>query len=267
MDPVVEGTFAVTYRILRFTDGQIRGIKARGKVYFNVAQKAERVIGTWVDVTDERESAFKQEEFELKMRLTMQASAIGSFEWNIDRNDFKYSSRLAEIFGYSTSEELVQEDFSRRIHPDDSSSRLTAHETAFKTGLLFYESRIILPDQSIRWVRVNGYTIFDDSDKPQRMYGTVLDITDSKLQANLLEQKVKEKTSLLKRKTGELKRSEERYHKMTDEVQDYAIILLDEDGNIVNWNMGAEKIKGYSEDEIKGKNFSIFYLDEDRKNK
>jgi PAS domain S-box-containing protein len=55
------------------------------------------------------------------------------------------------------------------------------------------------------------------------------------------------------------------YHKMIEEVQDYAIILLDKNGNIVNWNKGAENIKGYSEAEIIGKNFSIFYLPEDQK--
>src|SRR5690606_34012322 len=45
---------------------------------------------------------------------------------------------------------------------------------------------------------------------------------------------------------------------------DYAIILLDRDGNILNWNKGAEAIKGYKENEVIGKNFNIFYLTEDR---
>jgi len=82
--------------------------------------------------------------------------------------------------------------------------------------------------------------------------------------AALLEKKILEKTLHLQEKNEELKRSEERYHKMVDEVEDYAIILLDKDGNIQNWNKGAEKIKGYSEYEIVGKNFSTFYLPEDR---
>ena len=53
---------------------------------------------------------------------------------------------------------------------------------------------------------------------------------------------------------------------MIDEIEDYAILLLDKNGLIQNWNKGAEKIKGYSADEIIGKHFSIFYPDEDRKN-
>ena len=45
---------------------------------------------------------------------------------------------------------------------------------------------------------------------------------------------------------------------------DYSIILLDTDGTILSWNAGAQKIKGYTEEEIVGQNFSIFYLPSDR---
>ena len=54
------------------------------------------------------------------------------------------------------------------------------------------------------------------------------------------------------------------HKKMIAEIQDYAIILLDRDGTILSWNMGAMKIKGYKEDEILGQNFRIFYLPQDR---
>ncbi|OQP46292.1 hypothetical protein A4H97_31470 [Niastella yeongjuensis] len=66
-------------------------------------------------------------------------------------------------------------------------------------------------------------------------------------------------------RTEELKKSEERYHKMVEEVEDYAILMLDREGTIINWNKGAEKIKGYKEEEIVGKNFQEFYLPEDRR--
>ena len=57
------------------------------------------------------------------------------------------------------------------------------------------------------------------------------------------------------------------HKKMIEEIQDYAIILLDIDGTILTWNQGAETIKGYKEEEVLGKNFRIFYLPEDRKAK
>jgi PAS domain S-box-containing protein len=56
----------------------------------------------------------------------------------------------------------------------------------------------------------------------------------------------------------------ELHRKMIEEVQDYAIVLLDDEGNVLTWNKGVEMIKGYTEEEIVGKNFRIFYLPEDR---
>lgn len=75
--------------------------------------------------------------------------------------------------------------------------------------------------------------------------------------------KVTRELTDMKEAEDELKRSEERYHRMIDEIEDYAIILLDRNGTVLNWNKGAEKIKGYKHDEIVGKNFSIFYTPED----
>jgi PAS domain S-box-containing protein len=51
---------------------------------------------------------------------------------------------------------------------------------------------------------------------------------------------------------------------IVDSVRDYAIYLLDRDGNVMTWNPGAERIKGYAPDEIVGKHFSRFFTQEDR---
>jgi len=55
----------------------------------------------------------------------------------------------------------------------------------------------------------------------------------------------------------------EQFHILVDSVEEYAIYLLDSTGNIITWNTGAEKIKGYSAKEIIGKNFASFYTAED----
>jgi len=73
-----------------------------------------------------------------------------------------------------------------------------------------------------------------------------------------------EKQDVEQRIIEELRKSEERYHKMIEEVEDYAILLLDKEGIVQNWNRGAEKIKGYKEEEIVGKSFRVFYLPEDQ---
>lgn len=64
-----------------------------------------------------------------------------------------------------------------------------------------------------------------------------------------------------------LKTNELLFQRMFDEIEDYAIVLLDTSGHISNWNRGARLIKGYSEDEIIGQHFRIFYPPEDILNK
>jgi PAS domain S-box-containing protein len=54
------------------------------------------------------------------------------------------------------------------------------------------------------------------------------------------------------------------HQQMIQEIQDVAIILMDIDGTILTWNEGAERIKGYTADEIIGKNFRSFYIPKDR---
>jgi PAS domain S-box-containing protein len=60
-----------------------------------------------------------------------------------------------------------------------------------------------------------------------------------------------------------LRHQEEKYRLLIDGVQDYAIFMLDPNGMVASWNAGAERIKGYTADEIIGQNFSRFYLQED----
>ena len=47
-------------------------------------------------------------------------------------------------------------------------------------------------------------------------------------------------------------------------ITDYAVYLLDPNGNIASWNPGAQRFKGYQASEIIGKNFAVFYTPEDR---
>jgi PAS domain S-box-containing protein len=56
--------------------------------------------------------------------------------------------------------------------------------------------------------------------------------------------------------------SEEYFRLLVESVQDYAIFMLDPAGYVMTWNLGAERIKGYTADEITGQHFSQFYLPE-----
>ncbi len=57
----------------------------------------------------------------------------------------------------------------------------------------------------------------------------------------------------------ELRESEQRFRLMVDVVRDYAIFMLDTDGLITSWNLGAQRTKGWTADEIIGQHFRVFY--------
>ena len=63
-----------------------------------------------------------------------------------------------------------------------------------------------------------------------------------------------------------LRESEERFRLLVEGVQEYAIFQLDPDGNVVSWNAGAQRLKGYNSTEIIGQHFSVFYPQEDLMN-
>jgi light-regulated signal transduction histidine kinase (bacteriophytochrome) len=66
---------------------------------------------------------------------------------------------------------------------------------------------VIWPDNTIHWVRVHGKVLYDPDKKPQRMYGTVIDVTGEKQRSDELEKKVEERTRELKETITELARS------------------------------------------------------------
>jgi PAS domain S-box-containing protein len=56
----------------------------------------------------------------------------------------------------------------------------------------------------------------------------------------------------------------DRYRILVEAITDYAVYLLDPNGNVASWNSGAKRFKGYDASEIIGQNFSVFYTPEDR---
>ncbi|MCT7085241.1 PAS domain S-box protein, partial [Salmonella enterica] len=65
--------------------------------------------------------------------------------------------------------------------------------------------------------------------------------------------------ALLQQNQERLYQSEQRYRLMVERVRDYAIFMLDPNGYIINWNVGAERIFGYQEEEIVGKSWKCLF--------
>jgi PAS domain S-box-containing protein len=81
-----------------------------------------------------------------------------------------------------------------------------------------------------------------------------------------LEERVAERARQLTASITKLEETERRFGLLVEGVTDYAIYMLDPEGKVVNWNAGAERIKGYRPEEIIGRHFSLFYTEEDRRN-
>jgi len=225
------------------------------------------VVGIFVqalDTTDLNIGKYRVEENEQRQREALEAADIGTFDLDMTTNSLLYSGKLSEIFGFTKDEHPAYEDILTRIHPDDRAKREHAMAAAVNTGLLLYEVRIQWPDHINHWIRVTGKVFYDNTGKPVRIYGTAIDITKAVDHEHTLKNALQEQSSAIHQKNIELKSNEARYHKMIDEIQDYAIILLDKDGIIQNWNKGAEKIEQYKEREAVGRSSQIFYLPQDR---
>jgi PAS domain S-box-containing protein len=146
---------------------------------------------------------------EQRLRLAVEASDMGTFDWDLENQEFYSSPRLVEIFGFPAEDVVTHQQLIAALHPGDLHIREKAVRTSFATGGLSYEARIVWPDSSVHWVRVHGKIVYNADNKPLRMYGTAIDITQQKTFTEALEVKVKERTAELEKSNNALQQSNE----------------------------------------------------------
>ena len=158
--------------------------------------------------------------------------------WNAGAERFK-GYRAAEIIGGH---------FSRFYPPDALSRGLPEHEleSAQRLGSFEDEGWRVRKDGTLFWANV-VITAMRDADGALIGY--------SKVTRDLTQRRHHEES---------LRLSEERFRLLVEGVPDYALFMLDANGKVATWNVGAERIKGYSADEIVGQHFSVFYPPEAR---
>jgi PAS domain S-box-containing protein len=154
----------------------------------------------------------------------------------------------AQRFKGYTESEILGENFSRFYTDEDRATGLPkrALETAAREGKFEAEGWRVRKDGTHFWAHVVIDPIRDQ-------YGNLIGF--AKITRDLSERQKAQQA---------LKESEERFRLLVQGVTDYAIYMLDPQGHVTNWNTGAQRIKGYAQDEIVGKHFSTFYTDEDR---
>ena len=243
------GYFNFVYQPLRNSDNEITG-----------------VMGIGTEVTEAVLNRQKIEASEKSFRLL--ADSMPQHIWTADsEGNLNYYNQ--SVFDYTglSFQEIIKDGWKLFVHPDDLEKNLEEWNNAVATGKDYlFEQRFRKHDGEYRWQLSRA--------KPQRAEDGTIKMwvgTSTDIQAQVdfrdeLEKEVKQRTAELVLLNESLKASEERYHLMVQEVQDYAILYINRKGIVENWNSGAEKIKGYKAEEIIGKSFSNFYTDEDRKN-
>lgn len=159
-----------------------------------------------------------------------------------------WNAGAARLKGYQPHE-IIGEHFSRFYTAEERQRNIPkiALETAEKVGRFEAEGWRVRKDGSRFWANVVIDPIRDHA-------GNFLGF--AKVTRDLTEQRAAEE---------KLRESEERFRLLIQGVVDYAIYMLDAEGHVSSWNAGAERFKGYREDEIIGQHFSKFYSDEDRR--
>lgn len=157
-------------------------------------------------------------------------------------------NRGAERFKGYKAEEIVGKHFSIfYTKPDlDTDKPRRELEIAKETGRYEEEGWRLRKDGTTFWANVVITAVFDDD-------RTLLGFC-----------KVTRDLSERRRVEEALRQSEERFRMVVENVQDYAIFMLDPTGHVATWNAGAERFKGYKAREIIGSHFSRFYPPEDR---
>ena len=258
------GTLNYQARLI-WDDQSIHWMEGKGKVFYDGENQPIKMVGTVRDITNERNAQLLLTKNEQKFRLL--ADSMPQHIWTSDtQGELNYFNK--SVFEYSglSLKQIYEKGWLDIVHPDDRDENIQKWIHSITTGEDFLlEHRFRRHDGTYRWQLSRAIPQRDEEGTIQMWVGTSTDIQDQKEFANELEKQVTERTKQLVLLNQSLKQSEERYHLMVGEVQDYAILYLSKDGIVENWNKGAEKIKGYTAEEIIGKSFAAFYTEEDRK--
>lgn len=188
----------------------------------------------------ELEEAYNSlKESEQSLTEAQKMAQIGNWKWDQVAGEIHWSSELFRIFGLTPQKiGLPFNEVLNYTHPDDRNYVYDAVKKAFNGEPFDIEFKIVLANGEERTVHAQAEVIFNEENAPVQMKGIIQDIT-------------------------ERKKAEEKIQILADVVESSndAILTKSLDGNIISWNKGAERIYGYSAEEILGKNISIFEPD------
>lgn len=217
---------------------------------FSAAKLTENLAVKYViDISEQKEAQDALRASEERFRQFAENSA--DVFWIIDgrTHQLEYLNPAYETM-FGEAREPILRDVGRwreLIHPDDREAGTDMLPRLLAGENVTVDYRIIRPnDGAVRWIRDSGFPIRDDAGAVQRVAGVLQDITEDKEWSEALRE------------------SEERFRLLIEGAPDYAMFLLDPGNQIIYWSAGAERVFGWSADEVLGRSGEIIFTPEDR---
>jgi PAS domain S-box-containing protein len=201
-----------------------------------------KLFGVIQDITDKKHTEDELREQETMLKSAQRVARLGSWEIDLATRRLIWSDEMFRIFGRDPRSFKPPVDTPVLfIHPDDRVPVTEAIQKAIADKKPFeIQLRILLPDGSQRVIRGQGEVLCDETGRPVKIFGTVLDITEQKeIESRLLE-------------------NEEKYRLLLDEASDPIFSIL-RDGTYRYINRAFAEGVGRSRDEIAGRKiFDVF---------
>ena len=194
INPATNGKFDMLLRIRRYSDKEMRWVRAQGKVFFNANLFPERLIGTMLDTTEEKT---KEEELKESVELfeTM-ADNVPAMIWMSGTDKFEdYFNKTWLQYTGRTLEQEYNEGWLENVHPDDIQKCIDTYNASFKEQKGFYtEYRLRRHDGQYRWISDNSVPRFSNDGEFLGFISACIDIDDQKR----FRQKIQESEMLFK---------------------------------------------------------------------
>jgi transcriptional regulator with PAS, ATPase and Fis domain len=134
---------------------------------------------------------------EANLAEAQRLSHTGSWDWDVASKRIFWSAEMFNIFGFDPKTTTpTPENYLQSIHPDDRAPIDAAASELYKGNDAEYNYRIVLPDNSIRYVRTIAHAITNDSGQVIELVGTVIDVTEQRNARKALEKAFEEIKSL-----------------------------------------------------------------------
>jgi PAS domain S-box-containing protein len=217
---------------MTFADGRTTWLRTSKVPLRDASGAVFGLLGTYEDITEQRQAAIDLHESEERFRATFEQAAVGIVHVGTDGRFLRVNRRLCEMVGY-TREELLARTFQEITHPADLEADLENLRRMLAGEIQAYsmEKRYIRKDGTTAWIALTVSLARDAGGRPKYLIGVIEDIEP--------------------RRRAEAERT--RLAEIVEQASE-DVIMTDVLGNITYVNPAFERISGYSRGEVEGKN-------------